>query len=392
MIPKNCTQEAIVSAHLRDMKLSEVSIEVPENRSYLGNIYVGKVQNIVKNINAAFIEFEKEQVGYYPLEELSTAIFTHKQGKKPLVIGDELLVQVAKDPVKTKAAVLTTNLNFPGRNFVFTTGKKGIGLSSKLSSSQKDRLKTLVTEHGNVKYGIIVRTNASEADEEQLIEELRSMSESVSQLLENAQYRTAFSCVNEATGQFITFIKNSYYDHMDEIITDDKQIFDEIHEYLTVYQPQDVAKLRLYEDKLLPLKKLYNLELQLEHALSAHVWLKSGAYLLIEPTEACTVIDVNTGKFEGRKAKQDTFLKINLEAAKEITRQMRLRNLTGIILIDFINMEREEDRHCLMEQFSEMVKTDRIKTLVIDMTKLGIVEVTRKKESCTLAEAIKKCQ
>lgn len=391
MVPPNCTKEANLCASLCDGKLVEVMVEVPENHSYLGNIYVGKVQNIVKNINAAFIEFDKNQVGYYPLEELSTAIFTKKQGRKKLAVGDELLVQVSKDPIKTKAAVLTSNLNFAGRNFVFTTGKKGIGLSSKLTAEQKENLKSLVQQYGNPEYGIIVRTNASQTEKNQLIEELVSMNEYVTQTMKNALYRTTFSMISQRQSSFISFVKNAYASEMTEIVTDNKLIFDELHEYLSVYQPIDLCRLRFYEDKLLPLKKLYNLELQLERALSPHVWLKSGAYLYIEPTEACTVIDVNTGKCEGKKTKQDTFLNINIEAAREITRQMRLRNLTGIILIDFINMEREEDKQTLMEQFSRMVKNDHIKTVVVDMTKLGIVEVTRKKESCTLAESIQKC-
>ncbi len=149
--------------------------------------------------------------------------------------------------------------------------------------------------------------------------------------------------------------------------------------YLEHYQREDLDKLRFYEDPLLPLIKLHSLETALENALKEKVWMKSGAYLVIQPTEALTVIDVNTGKFDGNKNQQDTFLKINLEAAREIAREIRLRNLSGIIVVDFINMDAAENRKLLMEEFASWLKLDPIKTTLVDMTALELVEVTRKK-------------
>lgn len=388
--PPGCTREAVVSAMLEDGKLAEVYLDDPIKRSVLNNIYIGKVQNIVKNINAAFIEFEKGCVGYYPLEELPTAIFTKKQGKKPLVIGDELLVQVAKEPIKTKAAVLTTNLSFTGKCFVLTTGRKGIGMSSKLSGEGKTQLKQLVNTNRSGKYGVIVRTNAQEAPEDVLLSELKLLEQKMDDMLGKAQYHTAFSLIHGARADYTRLLANAYADQKDEIVTDDEALYEEIKGYLEQYQPEDAAKLVLYEDKLLPLYKLYNMEKQLEDVRKTRIWLKSGAYLIMEQTEAFCVIDVNTGKCEGGKKKQDTFLKINLEAAKECARQIRLRNLSGIILVDFINMAGPKDDHALMEQFACMVNRDRIKTTVVDMTALGIVEVTRKKEHCSLREAMEK--
>lgn len=388
LVPSGCREEMTVSAMLEDGRLAEVLFDVPSSHSILKNIYIGKVQNIVKNINAAFIEFEKGCVGYYPLEELDTAIFTVKNGNKPLAAGDELLVQVAKEPLKTKAPVLTTNLNFTGRAFVLTTGRKGIGMSGRLSAKDKSRLKELVEANCTGNYGIIVRTNAAQMDDDSLIQELRQMEQKTAELLERAKSRTVFSVIQKAPADYLTMISGAYASQKDEIVTDIPVLYDEIREYLCREQPEDCCRLVLYEDKLLPLYKLYNLEKQLENARKSHVWLKSGAYLVIEQTEAFTVIDVNTGKFEEKKHKQDTFLKINLEAARECARQLRLRNLSGIILIDFINMEHEADKEQLMEQFSGMVHQDRVKTAVVDMTRLGIVEVTRKKERCSLNEAL----
>lgn len=389
LIPPGGTKEAVFSGVVEEDKLTEVYLENPVDQSRLNNIYIGKVQNIVKNINAAFVEFQKDCVGYFPLEELEMAIFTKKQGKKSLVVGDEILVQVVKEAYKTKAAVLTSNLSFPGKYFVITTGKNNIGLSGKLSASDKKRLKEL-TENvlGDCPYGVVVRTNAASAEEQQLREELQSMTEQVRDLLEKAMYRTVYTKLTEDNYDYLSLIKNAYPHQMEQIVTDDRDIYQKIKSYLEQFQPQDQEKLVFYEDDLLPLKKLYNLELQLEHALRERVWLRSGAYLVIEQTEAFGVIDVNTGKFDGRKQKADTFLKINLEAAKEAARQIRLRNLSGIILIDFINMKNEEDNKELMEQLAHFVKADRVKTHVVDMTALGIVEVTRKKERCCLSESV----
>ena len=165
----------------------------------------------------------------------------------------------------------------------------------------------------------------------------------------------------------------------DEILTDDRELFEQMTEYFQENQPEDTAKLRFYEDRLLPMEKLYSLDCHLKEALGERVWLKSGGYLVIQPTEALTVIDVNTGKFDGNKNQQDTFLKINLEAAREIAREIRLRNLSGIIVVDFINMDAAENRKLLMEEFASWLKRDPIKTTLVDMTALELVEVTRKK-------------
>lgn len=384
---KNCAKPAFICALYEEEKLAEVYVDEDESQSKLHMISIGKVQNIVKNIDVAFIEFEKGCIGYYPMEELSSAIFTKKQGKKPLVIGDELLVQVAKDAAKSKAAVLTTNLNFSGEYFILTTGNKIIGLSGKLSGSEKKRLKKLVEENLTADCGVIVRTNAGAIEEEILLKHLKKQESRMNELLEKAQFRTAFSVLSDKPKPYMQVINNAYLHQMDEVVTDDKRIYEHLLHALKELPPEFQKKLRFYEDSLLPLSKLYDLENQIRAGLKEHVWLKSGAYLLIEATEACTVIDVNTGKFDGKKKKEDTFYKINVEAAKEIAAQMRLRNLSGIILVDFINMDSEANER-LLQEFARFVRLDRIKTQVVDMTKLGIVEVTRKKERCCLKEAI----
>jgi ribonuclease G len=170
-------------------------------------------------------------------------------------------------------------------------------------------------------------------------------------------------------------------------MTDDRELYEEITAYLISCQREDLGKLRFYENDLLTMVKMYSLEHQLEQALSERIWLNSGGYLVIQPTEALTVIDVNTGKYEGGKKKEAAFLKINLEAALEAARQIRLRNLSGIIIIDFINMESEESVDLLLSRLREALRTDPIQTTLVDMTRLSLVEITRKKVSKTLAES-----
>jgi len=180
-------------------------------------------------------------------------------------------------------------------------------------------------------------------------------------------------------------IRDSRDDELDEILTDDKDIFEQLKVFVRECCPSLTDRSRLYCDDY-PLSKLYRLETELEQALSERVWLKSGGFLVIQPTEAMTVIDVNTGKYIGKKNAEETFLKLNLEAAKEIAHQIKLRNLSGIIIVDFIDMDEEENRQELMRQLDAFLSEDQIKTTLVDMTKLGLVEITRKKVRKPLCE------
>ena len=171
-------------------------------------------------------------------------------------------------------------------------------------------------------------------------------------------------------------------------MTDDRILYEELFSYLSEYQPEDLNKLQFYDQEAPSLNSLYGIAGALENALRERVWLKSGGYLVIQPTEALTVIDVNTGKYQGRKKQQDTFLKINKEAATEIARQLRLRNLSGIIIADFIDMEAQEDQKALMDYLASELKHDPVKTTLVDMTALGLVEITRKKTQKSLFEQV----
>jgi len=359
-------EEKIITALFENDEVVELHCSEPD--SLLGNIYVGKVKNIVRNINAAFVEIEKGIECYYPLEPDSN-----------LKVGDELIVQVSKEAVKTKAPTVSTNLNFTGKYAVITSEDTRIGVSAKLKAADKERLQEIATPYVSDRYGIILRTNAKDVEESILKQEIEHLIEQYNDLMNKASTRVCYTCLKKASKQYIEDLRNMYQDGTCEIIVEDADIYEELAEYLKVEQPEDLEKLRFYQDKLLPLHKLYSLEKHISDALKEYVWLKSGAYLVIQPTEALTVIDVNTGKCISKKKDDETYLKINMEAAKEAAKQIRLRNLSGIILIDFINLTKSEYMEQLLRDFERELKKDRIETSLVDVTKLQLVEVTRKK-------------
>lgn len=380
----------ILTALLSEKEAVELSALPDGEDDYLGNIYVGKVQKIVKNINSAFVEYEKGKMGYYSLSENTAHVYTQPGEHKQLREGDEILVQVAKESVKTKDPVLTSILSFTGKYVVLTYGKNTIGFSQKLKKDDvwKQQLRGLLETEQEDNLGIIVRTNGQEAESDQILSEVRRLKAHCQQVLGEAAYRTCYSRVYQSQSGFVRQVLDCYTSELEMIITDQTDLYQGLHRHLSEAQPEDLAKLRLYEDSQVSLFQLYRLQRILDEAVGRRVWLKSGGYLVIEPTEALTVVDVNTGKYAGRKNKEETILKINLEAADEIARQLRLRNITGIIVIDFIDMKKEESRKELLRSLGRKTALDPVKTTVIDMTALNLVELTRKKGRRPLAEQL----
>lgn len=380
----------IISSVFDEKEMLQVNIFGAIEENPLGNIYVGKVKNIVNNIAAAFVEYEKDKMCYLSLEEVKNPIFLNPKKNDKLVIGDDILVQIAKADVKTKAPVATVALNFTGKYLVLTHGNNLIGISGKIrEEEERKRLRTLMEVYKNSEYGFIVRTNAASIEDNVLKEEAEALIGVYKDTLSHAMYKTPFTCVFKTLPGYLCDIRDSLSEAITEIITDNKDLYDEIASYLGSYQKEDLVKLKFYEDNLLTLSNLYGVNLKLENALKKKVWLKSGGNLVIEPTEALTVVDVNTGKaIYGKRKVQDTFLKLNLEAAEEIAKQIRLRNLSGIIVVDFIDMEEKGAKEELMRFFEEQLRKDPVKTVLVDMTALNLVEVTRKKVRKPLYEQI----
>lgn len=382
--------DRILTALLSEQEALELSALPDGEGDCLGNIYVGKVQKIVKNINSAFVEYEKGKMGYYSLSENTAHVYTQPGIHKHLKEGDEILVQVAKEAVKTKDPVLTSILSFTGKYAVLTYGKNIIGFSQKLikDDTWKQQLRGLLEAEQEDGLGIIVRTNGQNAEAGQILSEVRRLKEHCRQVLGEAAYRTCYSLVYRSQSGFVRQVMDCYTGELEMIITDQADLHLELHRHLSETQPEDLNKLKLYEDPQVGLFQLYRLQRVLDEAIGRRVWLKSGGYLVIEPTEALTVVDVNTGKYAGRKNQEETILKINLEAADEIARQLRLRNITGIIVIDFIDMKKDESKKELLRALNRKTALDPVKTTVIDMTALNLVEVTRKKGRRPLAEQL----
>ena len=381
-----CHEKKIRTAALEEQgRISQLNFSETASKGILGNIYVGKVQNIVKNIHAAFIEIADGIMCYYSLDDKANPVFTNPKKDSVMKIGDEVIVQVSKEGMKTKLPSVSSNLNFTGRYLVLTSQRKELGFSGKLNKEEKKRIREFLEGEMPENAGIIVRTNARNAKKEEILEELKNLQTRYETLLKKGHSRVCFSLLEEHMPDYLQTLQNVYTQTLDEIVTDNSEVFQAVQNYLNCYGEYEIP-LRFYEDKLFPLSKLYSLESVLERSLRERVWLKSGGFLVIQPTEAFVCIDVNTGKFSGKKEIQETFRKINLEAAKEIAWQLRLRNLSGIILIDFINMENQEDKKELLHTLQAYLNQDPIKGTVVDITSLNIVEVTRKKVRKPLLE------
>ena len=240
--------------------------------------------------------------------------------------------------------------------------------------------------------GIIVRTNASGVSEEELSREYEHLKEQYQYLRQQAIHRSLYSCVLRNRPAYLSSVMGSRSEDLKEILTDDAEIYKEMGQFLRDEMPGDEEKLRLYEDRMLPLKALYRMEKEMSEALAERVWLKSGGYLVIEATEALTIIDVNTGKCIAGRDKQAAIRKINQEAAGEIARQLRLRNLSGIILVDFVDMTEPGADEELLAMMQKLLKRDPLKASAVDMTALGLMELTRKKQKKTLKEQAKECK
>lgn len=368
-------KEYLVSGLFEDKKAVELRVERTDKNSILGNIYVGQVDNLVKNINAAFVRIAPDTLCYY-------------DQKIPVRPGQPLIVQVSKDAVKRKNPCVTTNLNFTGKYLVLTTENAILGISNKIARETRDVLKKWLEPLLDGSFGVIVRTNAAYAEKADILNEFEFLKKRLTRVKEIGDHRTAYTLLEEALPFYIESIRDVYSDDLTRIVTDDRDCYDKMYKYLEAYQSADFDKLEFYDDKLLALNKLFSVETALDKALREQVWLPSGGFLVIQQTEAFVSIDVNSGKYVSKKKAQEAYRKVNLEAAEEIARQLRLRNLAGIILVDFINMESDDHKQELLNVFQKYCRKDPIKTKVIDMTALNIVEVTRQRSRKALSEEL----
>lgn len=364
----------ICALGFRQNQLEELHVDTEE--SLLNSIYIAKVKNISKNINAAFVELFDRQMAFLPLDDVIGCPFIASSDGR-LCEGDEIPVQVIKEAVKTKDPVVTTKLSISGAYAVVSLDKRkgGVQFSKKLSGFKKEDINNALCDFIFPEdYAIVIRTGAEQLnDYEELKVELRTLNSIMDDIVLKAKTRTCFSLIYQGIPSYIEYLHHIADSEYEEVVTDSKVVYEALQ---TSYKGN--MPIRYYKDAF-PLSKLYSIESKMEELFTKKVHLKSGANLIIEYTEAMTVIDVNTAKNITKKDKDTHIYKINLEAAQEIARQLRLRNLSGIIIVDFINMENKEYQAKLIQELKKLLKQDSVPCNYVDITALGLVEITRKK-------------
>ena len=416
-------------ALMEDGKLAEIFIERDESSPRHGNIYKGKVMQVLPGIQASFIDIGWEKSAFlyagdfYEIDALDYDFFEPgteepteienygngneegadgyapkpkkaKKKRKGLLNIDqlikknqEILVQIAKEPVKTKGARVTSHISLPGRFLVYMPTSSSIGISRKIrSDAEKKRLKNIVLKYRSEGTGFIIRTAAENASEIDIERDIRFLTGLWNNIF-NEQVKTkAPKLIFRDIGISLRALRDFLNKKVDKIWVDEKEEYQKIVHFLSIQSPEYIEIVELYKDKTgIQIFDRFNIEKEISKALNKKVWLKSGGYIIIDHAEALTAIDVNTGKFVGKRNFEDTILKTNLEAAKEIAYQLRLRNIGGIIVIDFIDMLKEDHKEKVYRTLEDALKNDRVKTTINRITELGLVEMTRKRTGNSLS-------
>lgn len=355
---------------LEEDRLVEVFLPQAENSAE--SVLLGRVERIIPGMKAAFVNIGQEKNGFLPLEEKNTGLPYPKT-------GDAVIVQVRKEAQGVKGAYLTRDIALCGENMLLMPMNRMISVSSRITEeAERRRLKALGNDMAQGRFGLVVRTAAAQAEEETLraeVEELLNKWESIRRAAPTAHVPSVLS---RPRSVLETVLDDYRPRGIDQIVTDDAALADSL---------RGVAEVSVFPENLLT---IFKIEQQLKKAQERHVWLDSGGSLVIDPCEAMTVIDVNTAKYTGKKQLEETILRLNLEACEEIARQVRLRNLSGIVIIDMIDMKSPEHHQAVLDALEKAFAADRVKTVIHGFTSLGLVEMTRKRSRPPLKEMLAK--
>jgi ribonuclease G len=373
-------------AVLEDDKVAEVYLERDESRSIAGNIYKGTVDNVLPGMEAAFVEIGLEKNGFLYVDEIVTPeLEGRRHGRKIqdlLSRGEELLVQAVKDPMKSKGARLTTEISLPGRFVVYVPSGEGTGVSRRLPDDERSRLRDILKQVAPKKGGLIVRTAAEGASAEDIERDIQFLERLWKTIQERAVEVKASALVYQEAELPLRVIRDLFTNDFERAVVDHDRTYKRIVGYLKKTSPHMAEKVQKHSGKE-TLFEEFGVEDEIRSTLSRRVDLPSGGYLIFDYAEAFTVIDVNTGRFVGSRSKssgqrlEDTITKNNLEAVKEVVRQLRLRDIGGIIVIDFIDMANPRNREAVEEALKTELERDRTKTYVVEISPLGLVEMTR---------------
>jgi len=361
-----------------------------DKRSLVGNVYLGKVRNVLPGMEAAFVDFGAGKNGVLYAGDVNYAAYDlngkPKRIESALQPGDPVLVQVVKDAMGHKGARLTNQVSLAGRYLVLSPDAQVRGISRRLSDDERRRLRELVAEFRPDGMGVIVRTAAEGASREDIKSDIERLSDIWEGIEGDVGTAAAPSLIYQEPPLVIRVIREHFTRDFRRLLVDDRGTHEQILSYLGGTESDLVEKVQMYEDEL-PLFERFHVEDQLRKALDRKVWLPSGGHIVIDRTEALTVIDVNTGRYVGHSNLEDTVLQNNLEAAEEIARQLRLRDIGGIIVIDFIDMEVEANQDAVLLRLREHLAKDKMRTQVFEVSNLGLVEMTRKNVSAGLLES-----
>ena len=380
----------------------ELFVERERDKSIVGNVYNGKVLRVLPGMQAAFVDIGLEKAAFLYVSDIYEEMDEYdvggdksddgdesprrRGGSGPtpriqdlLKEGQEVLVQVAKEPIGTKGARITSHISLPGRNLVFMPHMDHVGVSRRIDNEkERKRLREIVMKSKPPGCGFIVRTASGGTTAEELqadMDYLMTLWEAIRRRKEEIHPP---GLVHAELSLTLRAVRDLYTSEVNRLVIDDEKQYNEILEFIRTFMPATKHVVEHYA-KPEPIFDHYGIEVDIDEALGRKVWLKSGGYIIIEQTEALTVIDVNTGRYVGKRSLEDTILKTNLEAVKEVVYQLRFRNIGGIIIIDFIDMERETNREKVFSAFREALRHDKAKTNILKISELGLVEMTRKR-------------
>lgn len=377
-------------ALLEDGRLAELYLERPGRRSLVGNIYKGRVENVLPGMDAAFVDIGLERNGFLCVDEVVVPEMrpgrTRKIGSL-LQAGKELLVQVTRDAMGGKGPRLTTDVGLAGRYLVYLPRSTAMGVSRRLDDAERERLRGICREIKPDAGGLIVRTAAEGAAREALERDLRFLERVWGQVERRAREGRPPALAYAEVELALRSVRDVLGPEFGAVVVDDADLHRRIMNYLRAVAPELTGGLERHDEPR-PLFERFGLEKEMSRALARRVGLPSGGYIIIDHTEAMTVIDVNTGRYVGRRFLEDTTLRTNLEACREIVRQLRLRDIGGIIVIDFIDMSSRTNREAVLSALEAELAQDRTKTYVVELSPLGLVEMTRQNVTQGLREIV----
>ncbi|HPA01198.1 MAG TPA: ribonuclease G [Chiayiivirga sp.] len=397
----NVTPREIRVAVVENGMLQEVLIERSSRRGYVGNIYKGRVQRVMPGMQAAFVDIGLERAAFLHASDILRATVPEAEaGEEPapqampaigelLREGQELVVQVVKDSIGTKGARITTQISIPSRYLVLLPQGRVLGVSARIEDeAERARLKAMIAELSqDAPMGYIVRTNAEGQDAEALGKDVAYLAKVWNAVRVGTAEARVGACIYEDLSLTLRSVRDYMRENVEKVRVDSRETFERIRRFVGKFIPEWAERVEHYPGER-PIFDLYGVEDEILRAMQKQVPLKSGGYLVIDQTEAMTTVDVNTGAFLGHRNLEDTVFRTNLEAAQAIARQLRLRNLGGIIIIDFIDMQDAEHRRQVLRQFEKSLAHDHTKSTVHEFSPLGLVEMTRKRTTDSLVRQL----